>query len=431
MGIINKELFPGYHIGDYNSVRIMGVINLSPESFHKNSFVPNKALIQKIKNFIEKGATIIDLGARSTAPWSIEISVEEEKKRILDALNLLVDHIPKEIILSIDTQYAEIAKLALEFTKKNKIRTIINDISSFHTDFRMMDVLCEYSCPVVIMATENKPGDRKSIDEILKALHDTLSQLHDKGYDTSKVIVDPGIGKWVSEKTFEYDLGILDSIESFRCFRNPILIGLSRKSFLGSVLDESDTNNREIGSLAATSIAVYNGAHIIRTHDVDHKLSQTIQVASSIRKKPIISNANGQICEIIDPFANTRSADYFLRSYGVFPGGSKIMNRKMINKLIILHNITAPAALILKQELLSRGGDAATHSQVISTEWKKTDEIFDVILIGTIGQFNSLIKKLKGQHLKLDIIASLIENTLKKEKETKIQYSKTFEGYSK
>ncbi len=431
MGIINFELFPGYSIGDFNPVRIMGVINLSPESFHKNSFVPNEELIKKIKDFLDNGATIIDIGARSTAPWSEEISVAEEKDRILNALNLLVNHIPKDIILSIDTQYAEIAELGLGFAKKNNIRTIINDISSFHTDPRMMDVICEYGCPVVIMATENKPGDRKSIDEILKALHNTINQLNDKGYDTNKVIIDPGIGKWVSERTYEYDLAILDSIQNFRCFRNPILIGLSRKSFLGSVLDESDTNKREIGSLAATSIAVYNGAHIIRTHDVDQKINQTILVAMSIRKKPVISNANGQICEIIDPFTNARSADYFLQTFGVLPGGSKIMNRKMINKLIVLHNITAPAALILKQELLSRGGDVATHSQVISTEWKKNDEIFDVVLMGTISQFNSLIKKLKNQHLKLDIIASLIENTLKKENQTKIQYSKTFEGYNK
>ncbi|QEE16374.1 dihydropteroate synthase [Promethearchaeum syntrophicum] len=431
MGIINNELFPGYSIGDFNPVRIMGVINLSPESFHKNSFVPNDSLIEKLKNFIKNGASIIDIGARSTAPWSDVISVEEEKKRILNALNLLSKHFPKDIILSFDTQYAEIAKLGLEFAKKNEIRSIINDISSFKTDPKMIDIICEYGCPIVLMATENKPGDRKSIDEILKALHATITQLRDKGYDTSKVIVDPGIGKWISEKTYEYDLAILDSIESFRCFRNPILIGLSRKSFIGSILDESDTDKREIGSLAATSIAVYNGAHIIRTHDVDQKVKQTIKVATSIRKKPIISKADSHICEIIDPFTNPLGADYFLRSYGVFPGGSKIMNQKMINKLIVLHNITAPAALILKQELLSRGGDAATHSQVISTEWKKTEEIFDVVLIGTIGQFKSLIKKLKGQHLKLDIIASLIENTLKKEKEAKIRYSKTFEGYSK
>ena len=431
MGIINQELFPGYSIGDFSPVRIMGVINLSPESFHKNSFVTSEGLIQTLKNFIENGATIIDIGARSTAPWSDVISVEEEKTRILNALNILSKHFPKDIILSIDTQYAEIAELGLEFAKKNNIKTIINDISSFHTDPRMIDVICEYGCPVVIMATENKPGDRKSIDEILKALYNTITQLHDNGYEISKVIVDPGIGRWVSEKTFEYDLAILDSIQSFRCFRNPILIGLSRKSFIGSILDESDTNKREIGSLAATSIAVYNGAHIIRTHDVDQKIGQTIQVAMSIRKKPVISNANGQICEIIDPFTNTRSADYFLRTFGVLSGGSKIMNRKMINKVIVLHNITAPAALILKQELLSRGGDVATHSQVISTEWKKTDEIFDVVLMGTIGQLESLIKKLQNQHLKLDILASLIENTLKKEKETKIKYSKTFEGYSK
>ncbi|MHA1920871.1 MAG: hypothetical protein ACTSWX_14075, partial [Promethearchaeota archaeon] len=198
-----------------------------------------------------------------------------------------------------------------------------------------------------------------------------------------------------------------------------------------TVLDESDTNKREIGSLAATSIAVYNGAHIIRTHDVNEAMMQTIKVASSIRKKPVISNTNNQVCEILDPFNNVRSADYLLRTFGVLPGGSKIMSRKMVLKVIVLHNITAPAALILKQELLSRGGDVATHNQVISTEWKKYEKIFDVVLMGTIGQFESLIQKLKKQHLKLDIIASLIEKTLKREKETKIQYLKSFEGYKK
>ena len=120
MGIINQEIFPGYSIGDFNPVRIMGVINLSPESFHKNSFVPNEELIQKLEDFLDNGATIIDIGARSTAPWSEVISVADEKERILNALNLLVEHIPKEIILSIDTQYAEIAELGLEITKKKK-----------------------------------------------------------------------------------------------------------------------------------------------------------------------------------------------------------------------------------------------------------------------------------------------------------------------
>ncbi|MHA1718045.1 MAG: dihydropteroate synthase [Promethearchaeota archaeon] len=431
MGIIKKELFKGFSIGDFNPVRIMGVINLSPESFHKNSYVPTEDLLKKLKEFLDNGATIIDIGARSTAPWSEVISVDEEKDRILNALDLLVKHIPKEIILSIDTQYAEIAELALEIAKKNDIRIIINDISSFQTDPKMLDVVAKFGCPVIIMATETKPGDRKSVDEILIALNKTISKLRENGYDVSKVIVDPGIGKWVSDKTYEYDLAILDSLQSFRCFKCPILIGLSRKSFIGTVLDESDTNKREIGSLAATSIAVYNGAHIIRTHDVNEAMKQTIKVASSIRKKPVISNMNNQVCEILDPFTDVRSADYLLRTFGVLPGGSKIMSRKMVLKVIVLHNITAPAALILKQELLSRGGDVATHNQVISTEWKKYEKIFDVVLMGTIGQFESLIQKLKKQHLKLDIIASLIEKTLKREKETKIQYLKSFEGYKK
>lgn len=286
MKLIEHELFPGFFIGDNHPVIIMGIVNLSPESFYSDSYIPQNTIKSTILKFIKNGAKILDFGARSTAPWSDPITLNEEMERIQKALDLLPGFIPENIVISIDTQHREVAELALEFGKQHKIPMILNDISSFHTDPSLIDVLKKYNCPVIIMATNNKPGDAKSPKEIKKALECTFSQLKINNYDISKVIIDPGIGKWVKEKTYQYDLAMLDNLDVFRDFSQPILIGLSRKSFIGTVLDEKEPKNRDIGSLSSTSIAVYNGAHIIRTHDVDRAMIQTIQMASAIRGKP-------------------------------------------------------------------------------------------------------------------------------------------------
>lgn len=422
MGYIDTEIFSGVHVGDFSPVLLMGVVNLSPESFYKQSFIPKDQLIQNVTNFIQNGARIIDLGARSTAPGVRSITIPEEKQRLQDALQILQGHIPADIILSIDTQFAEIAEMAIRYAKENHLSIIINDVSSFHTDPALMQVVIKHQCPVIIMASNTVPGDTRSIHEILLALNRTIEALKKGGFDMKKLIIDPGVGKWVPEKSYEYDLAIIDYINDFRCFGFPILIGLSRKSFLGTVLNEKDASKREYGSLAATSIAVYNGAHIVRTHDINSAMVQAIRTAEVIRQKPLILSQENQKCEIIPPFKDTESAYFFLRQYGITPAGSRIMKSKMLTKIIVLYNITAPQGLILKQELLARGGDVGLHSQVITTEWKKRDEIFNVVLIGTLKQFQSLIGKLRGQQLKLDLIAKLIENALEQEKNAPLNY---------
>jgi dihydropteroate synthase len=423
MGYIDRQLFENLRIGDFSPVIIMGVINLSPESFYKDSFVSKEKLLKKFMQFKNNGAKIIDIGARSTAPGVKPITIEEEKQRIEAALEILSESPMTGMILSIDTQYAAIAEYALNFAQNKKISLIINDVSSFQTDPNLLDVVVKWQCPVIIMATDHKPGDAKTIHGILNALGKTIDQLRAKKYDLSKLIVDPAVGKWSSEKTYEYDLEILDQLECFRCFGIPILVGLSRKSFLGSVLNEPDPSNRQIGSLAATSIAVYNGAHIIRTHDVDPNTIQTIITASAIRKKPIIKSKGNQRCEIISSPRNVDYAYHLLKRYWVTPAGSRIMDKKMVQKTIILRNLTAPQSLILKEELLARGGDVALHRDVITTEWQKYEEKFDVVLIGTVKQMESLVQKLKGQQLKLDLIARLIEEALQDEFNTKKMYA--------
>lgn len=431
MGYIHQELFEGYTIGDFSPVRIMGIVNLSPESFYQGSFIPNDSLRTTIEKFIEYGATILDFGARSTAPWSDPITLDEELDRMQKTLAIIPEIVPKKMILSIDTQYSEVARWSLEFGKKHGYRMMLNDISSFKTDPKMIDLVVEYQCPICFMATFEKPGDAKTPQDILKALNQSIIELKKQNYDIRKVIVDPGIGKWVAEKTYEYDLAMLDHLQDFRAFRAPILVGLSRKSFIGTILAEKDASRRDVGSLAATSIAIYNGAHIIRTHDVDEKMLQTINVASAIRRKPIKIEKNIQICEIEEIIRDKQATELHLSELGVTLPGAKIMSGKMISKNIILKNITAPQGIILKQELLARGGDVALHREVVTTENQKYDEKFTAVLIGTLLQMEQLVNKLRGQDLELDKLGKMIEAALEQENRIKENYNNSFNIISK
>ncbi|MHA1745553.1 MAG: dihydropteroate synthase [Promethearchaeota archaeon] len=426
MPYIQHEIFSGYELGDFSPVQIMGIINLSPESFYASSFIPKEDILLKIKDFMVNGAKMIDLGARSTAPWSEKITVEEERKRIEAALNLLPGQIPAKTVLSIDTQYAEIAEVGLQFGIDHGFHIIINDISSFKTDPRMMQVVVKHNCPVVLMASKEVPGDAKSVDDIISAFSSTLDALKSASYDIQNAIIDPGIGKWVKDKTYEYDVAMLDQLEAFRCFGIPILVGLSRKSFLGAILGEKEAKNRGIGSLAATSIAVYNGAHIIRTHDVNKSMLQTIQTASAIRRKPFQIQDLAQICEMVTPIRNLNSASQILLAQGVTHAGAKIMSQKILHYTIYLQNITAPQGLILKQEMLARGGEVTLHKEVVTTEHAKHIEKFDAYLTGTHLQFKKLVKKLKGQDLGIDHVGTMINTLLSKQHETKEIYNKDY-----
>jgi dihydropteroate synthase len=431
MGVIHRELFPGFPIGDFSPVQLMGVINLSPESFYKGSFIPTDKIETQIKEFLAAGAGIIDIGARSTAPGVTPISIAEEKARILAALQVIKPFFPKDRILSIDTQYAQIAAECIQWALTHNIRLILNDVSAFATDPTLMELVATHQIPVIIMASKQVPGDLRTVEEIMQGLARTIAQLEKRGYALDKLIIDPGVGRWIPTKTYEYDLAILDRLEEFRCFGCPILIGLSRKSFLRNVLNEPDPANRGIGSLAATSIAVYNGAHIIRTHDITEEMHQTLLTAAAIRRKPIQVKHNGQICEITEQYQTPEGPYHLLRQYGVTPAGSRIMKNKMLTKIIIIKNVTAPQGLILKQELLARGGDVGLHGQVITTEWKKMDECFDIVLMGTQKQLANLIAKLKGQQLKLDQLARILEQVLQKESETEVIYSTEYPEFLK
>ncbi|WP_457556756.1 dihydropteroate synthase [Candidatus Harpocratesius sp.] len=424
MGIIQSYLSNRVFVGDLYPVHLMGIINLSPESFFKESFIPKDAILPQIMDDLANGATFLDFGARSTAPWSDPITINEEYARVEQALKIALPHIPKSVVLSIDTQYSEIVELAIKLAAPYDIPLLINDISSFHTDPKIKDMVVSHNLPVCLMATQEKPGDAKSISEILHALFSTIESLSSDNYDLSQVIIDPGVGKWIAEKTFEYDLEMLHSLEDFRALQAPILVGLSRKSFIGSVLEKKNPIERLDGSLAATSVAVFNGAHIIRAHQITKKLRETVQMASAIRKNVIQTQIKDQKAVLLPNFHTKEAAEIFLRRSGVSKGGAAIMRQKMIHRLIQIDNLTAPQALILKQEMLARNGEVAIHKDVITTENQKYEKKFTVVLMGTQLEFQKLISKLKNQDLELNQIGMMIERLIQQAETPKTNFSK-------
>jgi dihydropteroate synthase len=135
------------------------------------------------------------------------------------------------------------------------------------------------------MASKEVPGDLLTIEEIKQEFKKTIELLENKGYDGKKIILDPGIGRWVDKKTPEFDLKIIGNLDKLRSLNKPILVAVPRKSFIGAILNITEPEKRLNGTLSATAIATYKGAHIIRTHDVNQQLTEIIKIAEEIRKK--------------------------------------------------------------------------------------------------------------------------------------------------
>ncbi|RLG23914.1 dihydropteroate synthase [Methanosarcinales archaeon] len=250
----------GLNVGDKHSVRIMGVINLSIESFYKQSVVEPDLLIQTVQQMIQDGAEIIDIGGRSTWPPAPKITISSEHRRVIPAIEKIreVTGIP----ISIDTMHSQIARDALDLGAD-----LINDVSGFTWDKNMSQVAAEYDCPVILMASRNKPGDVVGVADTLDALSRIIQNAEEDGVGSDRIIIDPAIGRWCKMRTTEHDLEIIKNFKRFTVFQKPLLAAFSRKSFIGDVLGKPP-GERLYGSLAATAIAVYMGANIIRTHDV-------------------------------------------------------------------------------------------------------------------------------------------------------------------
>jgi len=274
---INSNI-AGIWVGDFHPVRIMGVLNLGPESFYKGSVVNTvQDAVAKAVQMVEEGAEFLDLGAVSTAPGVGEISLDDERARLIPVLKAVLDAV--DVPISVDTYRSEIALETLKLGAK-----IINDVSGFTKDAKMVEILAEYDAPSVIMATQKKIGDPLTMPEIINSLKKSINHAMKHNYDSKNIVVDPAIGRWVPEKTYQYNLDIIKQLTMLEELKRPILVGISRKSFIHEILDRPDPNDRLAGTLSTTAIAVYNGAHIVRTHDVA-LTSDVVRIAKLLRDK--------------------------------------------------------------------------------------------------------------------------------------------------
>lgn len=399
----------GLKVGDEHPVRLMGIINLSRESFYRGSVVSNGSLLDVAHRMTEQGATILDIGARSTWPLANPvISEEEELKRMIPALDILNDNV--DALISVDTVYASVAEESLKHGAD-----IINDVSGFTTNPEMMDVVADYDCPAVVMASGEIPGDPIGMDAIMASLAAIISKADSKGVDTGKLILDPAVGKWIPEKDPIFDFETIDQFESLKVFGRPVLAAVSRKSCIDAVLHKP-ANERLYGSLAATAIAVHKGAHIVRTHDIP-ETRDVVEVAAAMRKRePFVRSGDFEV-SLMD-ITHPDDAEYLMKSISVTGTGAKVMKNKTVSKVIRVNNISTTEALIIKQEILARGGDAALEKDAVSHETDRTD----VLIIGTILQLEKLVYKLSFQARNLPIIAEMIAEVLENDMDVEHGY---------
>jgi dihydropteroate synthase len=292
----------GIKVGDGEPVAMMGVLNLSRNSFYRGSVVGRKEVIKVGKKMVEEGADILDVGAMSTRPGAEPISAEQERRRLIPAVKTLVRKLDSPI--SVDTQRAAIAELALR-----EGAAIVNDVSGFKADPDMPGVVANFEASAILMASWVRPGklliarqkaggNIETIEGIVRSLRCSLDICDSHGIDRKKLVIDPGIGfskgplassgKQVTRqhpksRWHERDIRVLANLDGLKSLDRPICVGISRKSFIGKILGLADPADRLVGSLAATAIAVFKGAAVIRTHDPAETI-HAIRVAERIRE---------------------------------------------------------------------------------------------------------------------------------------------------
>lgn len=246
-------------------VQVMGILNLTPDSFSDGGlWCSETAITARIDQLLAEGADIIDVGGESTRPFAEPVSAEEELARVLPAIRKIRER--SALPISIDTTKAAVAREALAAGA-----TLVNDISALRQDPAMVSVVRSYPGPVIIMHMQGRPGDMQIsphygdvVAEINAFFVERIAWMEKQGIGSERIIVDPGIG---FGKTLEHNLAILRNIQAFKQHGCPVLIGHSRKSFLGQLLD-LPVSERDCATALVSANCARQGADILRVHDV-------------------------------------------------------------------------------------------------------------------------------------------------------------------
>jgi len=259
---------------------IMGILNVTPDSFSGDGIYQDAGkAVETAERLVEDGADIIDIGGESTKPGSEPVTIEEEIKRTIPVIKKLSKRI--DVPISIDTSKSEVARFALE-----NGASIVNDITGLGSDRKMISVVKEFNAKVVVMHIKGTPQTMQANPEygnLIQEIKDKLRTIIEKavigGIKKENIIIDPGIG---FGKTLEHNLEILNRLFEFKELGLPILVGPSRKSFIGK-LTGAEPDKRIFGTIASVAIAIKNGADIVRVHDVK-EIKQAVAVSDAITR---------------------------------------------------------------------------------------------------------------------------------------------------
>lgn len=244
---------------------VMGILNLTPDSFSDGGkyFQDKRKAALRAEEMVRDGADIIDVGGESTRPGSEEVSLNEELDRVIPVIKEISGNI--DVPISVDTAKSEVAEAAIE-----NGASIVNDVTGLKGDPRMASVISRTGVGVIVMHMKGSPRTMQlepSYKDLMREITDSLKESIDiavnAGVEKDKIVVDPGIG---FGKTVRHNLTILNRLSELKVLERPIMVGVSRKSFIGAILNRN-ANERLIGTAAASSVAIMNGANIIRVHD--------------------------------------------------------------------------------------------------------------------------------------------------------------------
>jgi len=258
---------------------VMGIINVTPDSFSGDGILGDEAeqvalrALERARAFVAEGATLIDVGGESTRPGFDPLPLEQELERVIPVIKLLAEQLPPEVILSIDTYKAEVARRALEAGA-----SLVNDIWGLQRDPAMASLVAERGVPVVLMANMRGYEKREIVSDVMRFLARSIELALAAGVAWERIIVDPGIGFGT---TPEENLILLRRLGELRALGRPLLLGTSRKSTIGLVLGNLPPSERLEGTAATVALGIAQGADIVRVHDV-REMMRVVKMSDAI-----------------------------------------------------------------------------------------------------------------------------------------------------
>lgn len=259
----------------------MGIINTTPDSFSDGGkYLDHSRAMDRIHLMLKNGADIIDVGGESTRPGADPVSVQEELERVIPLLEQAVP-VFSDAVFSIDTTKYEVAKKALQAGAK-----MVNDVSGLQKEPRLADLCAEYDATYILMHSQGDPKTMQKNPEYNDVIEDVTAFFERQSAEAKKrgvhhLILDPGIG---FGKTLEHNLKLIAHLDKFKKFGFPILVGASRKSMLGKILDDRPTDDRITGTVALHYHALIKGANILRVHDVK-EASDSIRIFNAVQSQ--------------------------------------------------------------------------------------------------------------------------------------------------